>query len=81
MKMPVTHRRKRDESSDSDFDSSGQDLDNSVFLPEEKKITPKVDMSMLANTAKRVARAGEVFFSVNGSPVMPNINPRTKVRI
>ena len=51
------------------------------FVGRTPMITPKVDMSKLANTAKRVARAGEIAFSVNGSPVMPNINPRTKVRI
>ena len=51
------------------------------FVGRTPMITPKVDMSKLANTAKRVARAGEVTFSVNGSPVQPNINPRTKVRI
>ena len=51
------------------------------FVGRTPMITPKVDMSKLANTAKRVAKAGEVFFSVNGSPVMPTINPRTKVRI
>ena len=51
------------------------------FVGRTPMITPKADMSKLANTAKRVARAGEVTFSVNGSPVQPNINPRTKVRI
>ena len=48
------------------------------FVGRTPMITPKVDMSKLANTAKRVAKAGEVFFSVNGSPVHPTINPRTK---
>ena len=42
------------------------------FVGRTPMITPKVDMSKLANTAKRVARAGEIAFSVNGSPVMPN---------
>ena len=51
------------------------------FVGRTPMITPKADMSKLANTAKRVARAGEIAFSINGSPMMPNINPRTKVRI
>ena len=43
-------------------------------------ITPKVDFSQLTNTARRVAKEHEVFFSVNGSPVMPTLNPNIKVR-
>ena len=51
------------------------------FVGRTPMITPKVDMSLLSSTAKRVAKENEVFFSVNGSPVMPYINARSKVRI
>ena len=50
------------------------------FMGRTPMITPKVDMSQLTNTAKRVAKEHEVTFSVNGSPVMPHLNPSTKVR-
>ena len=50
------------------------------FMGRTPMITPKVDMSQLTNTAKRVAKEHEVTFSVNGSPVMANVDPRSKVR-
>ena len=50
------------------------------FVGRTPMITPKVDPSQLTNTARRVAREHEVFFSVNGSPVMPHLNPNSKVR-
>ena len=50
------------------------------FVGRTPMITPKVDLSQLTNTARRVAKEHEVFFSVNGSPVMPTLNPNTKVR-
>ena len=50
------------------------------FVGRTPMITPKVDISQLTNTAKRVAKEHEVTFSVNGSPVMANVDPRSKVR-
>ena len=50
------------------------------FVARTPMITPKVDISQLTNTAKRVAKEHEVTFSVNGSPVMANVLPRSKVR-
>ena len=50
------------------------------FVGRTPMITHKVDFSQLTNTARRVAKEHEVFFSVNGSPVMPTLNPNTKVR-
>ena len=43
-------------------------------------ITPKFDTSQLTKTARRMVRENEIAVSLNGSPVMPYINPRSKVR-
>eukprot|EP00092_Neocalanus_flemingeri_P039308 GFUD01042794.1.p1 GENE.GFUD01042794.1~~GFUD01042794.1.p1 ORF type:complete len:311 (+),score=90.22 GFUD01042794.1:101-1033(+) len=41
-------------------------------------ITPKFDTSTLARTVSRVARSNEVLVSLSGSPVVPNLNPKSK---
>lgn len=41
-------------------------------------ITPKFDTSQLTKTARRMVRENEIAVSLNGSPVMPYINPRSK---
>jgi len=41
-------------------------------------ITPKFDTSQLTKTASRMARVNEVAVSLNGSPIMPYLNPKSK---
>ena len=43
-------------------------------------ITPKFDTSQLTRTVSRTLRENEVAVSLNGSPVMPYLKARSKVR-
>ena len=75
METPVQSRRNRN------VMETPLNTAQTPFVGRTPMITPKVDPSLLSSTVKRVAKENEVFFSVNGSPVMPYINPRSKVRI
>ena len=74
METPVQSRRNRN------VMETPLQTAQTPFVGRTPMITPKVDLSQLTNTAKRVAKEHEVFFSVNGSPVMPHLNPNSRVR-
>jgi len=48
------------------------------FTGKTPMITPKFDTSQLTRTVRRMARENEVAVSLNGSPIMPYLNPGTK---
>ena len=50
------------------------------FTGRTPMITPKFDTSQLTKTVRRMAKENEVAVSLNGSPIMPYLNPKSKVR-
>ena len=50
------------------------------FTGRTPMITPKFDTSQLTKTVRRMAKENEMAVSLNGSPIMPYLNPKSKVR-
>ena len=75
LETPVQPRRNKRNAMETPLNTA-----QTPFVGRTPMITPKVDLSQLTNTARRVAKEHEVIFSVNGSPVMPHVSTNTKVR-